>query len=207
MKRLALVFFVLFFSFSIYSQENSNNSKSKIFRFGYGMNISLESLNQGTAASIGSSKIGITWIDLYAAINIIEHINISVGYSFSSFKDQMPVTQSVSSSSLWNIPYDAESKFLSSSYYFQGGVGIPVISDWNVMGNFGYRGFSSSRYIPDCDNCDYWDAANDKSTYLQAGIGWCTDLGTGRAQIKLLYSYYINSIFDYSITLGYTLLW
>lgn len=213
MKKYFILLIIIQFSVLTYGQNTKRNSDLRKVRFGLGYNLSLESIDESRAISEGFSQYGMTWFDMYGSMSFLRFFNINLGFNAMYFKDTRPFSQSVTSTnSNWGMmggSWDEESKLWTGALYGSGGVRVPIISKLNVIGNIGYRGFTSFRHIPDCKDCDNLDAVDDRSVYVQPGIAWLMGSEDGDfvwGQFHILYSHYFNSFFNYSLTLGFNVI-
>ncbi len=199
---------------SVLAHGQNNNSDFKKITFGLGYNFSLESIDAYYAETIGISDYGFTFLDFYGSMNFLRYFNVNLGFNLSYFKDEQPQSQSVVSTNptfaIWGS-FDEETKLTSGGYYLSGGIKVPITYGISILGNVGYRGFSSTRKIPDCIDCTSWQVVRrHKSTFLQAGVGWQLSSEGDEpsfGQFHFLYSHYLDSFFNYSVTLGFTFLY
>jgi hypothetical protein len=206
--KTKLIILQLIIGINLFGQTYKNNVDFKKVTFGLGFHFSLESMDKVIMEKEGISDIGITYFEPFLTMNFLRYLNLNTGLSLSYFKDNMPFQQAVliSYSGLFsNLPGDAKSKLTTTGYYYSVGSRVPIISGLNIVGNFGRRNLTFTRAIKHCDNCNE-QRLYSKSNYIQAGFSWVGIEDKGEelmGQIDLLYSQYLNSANNYSISIGF----
>ncbi len=204
-NHILLALFLM--SFSLVAQT-SKDDKPKIVTFGFGMSIGLESMDKTIAEDVGISTIGGTWIDFRGRLNLIKYINLDLGWSGSNFKDELPFTEALvfTSGQLSGLPSNGKSKISSSSLYYSIGGRIPITKKLQFNANCGQRKFSARRSISNCSNCSKVDLDLDAGNYLRGGLSWLSLEGANNGtlgEFDLLYTYYFEDAFQYTLTLGF----
>jgi len=202
-----ILFLSLLLSITLLAQTPKDSDSEKV-ALGFGWSFGLESIDQVIAEDLGISSIGGTWIDLRVRLNILTYINLDVGWSISNFKDELPFTEAVifTSGQLSGLPSTGKSKISSSGLYYSIGGRAPITKNLKFNAGIGQRKFSARRSIPQCTNCNEVDLDIDAGNYIRTGLSWLSFEATGSniaaGEIDLLYTYYFEETFQYTVTLG-----
>lgn len=191
----------------LYGQEAEEENRK--LRVGFGMNIYADFLVPEQAEIYGLSKVGMTWIDMNIRLNVLKYINIDGGFSVSNFKDKLPFTEAVTftSGTLAGLPSEAESSIVSGSFYYAIGTMVPVTEKIGVIAAAGKRNYSATRKISLCSDCNRVELATAAGPYVQGGVALLQTEDKIDGQFHLLYTKYFSDDFDWSVGIGFVLLY